>query len=94
VRKLGGDPLDPGAALAFVSEHQGQLCNSENGRRLERLGHPLADASRHDTQSGAILDQVEDFARGGWLLHDLWPEAGALTLFNQPITNLGLRAIG
>jgi len=94
VRKFGGDPLDSGAALAFVGEHELQLSNAENRRGLEFLCHPVADASRHDTQSGAILDQVEDFARGGWLLHDLWPEAGALTLFNQPITNLGLRALG
>ena len=88
------DPLNPGAALAFVSEHELQLSNSENRRRLEFLRHPVADASRHDPKSSVILDQVKRFARGAWLLHDLRPEAGALTLFKQPITNLGLHPLG
>jgi len=80
--------LDPEATLAFVSEHELQLSDSENRRRFEFLCHSVADPARHDPESGAILDQVEGFASGGRLLHDLWFETGALTLFKQPITNL------
>jgi hypothetical protein len=94
LRKFGGDPLDPWTALAFVGEHELELTDSENGTRLEFLRHPIADACRHDPEAGVILDQIEGFTRGGWLLHDLWFETGALTLFNQPIANLGLHSLG
>jgi hypothetical protein len=86
--------LDPGTAFAFVGEHELELSDSENVTRLEFLRHPVTNASGHDPESGAILDQVEGLACGGWLLHDLWLETGALTLFNEPLTNLGLRALG
>ena len=92
--KLRCDPLNPGAALALVSENELQLSDSENGRRLECVRHLVADASGHDPESSVILNQVKCFARGGWLLHDLRPEAGALTLFKQPIANLGLHPLG
>ena len=88
MRKFPDDPLDPGAALAFVSEHQLQLSHSENGRRLECVPYPVADASRHNAESRAILDQVKCFARGGWLLDYLRRETRMKTLFKQPITNL------
>ena len=92
--ELRCDPLNPGTALAFVSEHELQLSDSENRSRLEFLRHPVADASGHDPESSVILDQVKCFARGGWLLHDLRPEAGALSLIKQPIANLGLHPFG
>ena len=92
--KFDSDPLDPRAALAFVREHQLQLSDSENGRRLEFFCHPVADASGHDPESGVILDQIKCFARRGWLLHDFRLETGTLTPVKQPIANLGLRALG
>ena len=93
MRKFRDDPLDPAAAPAFVSEHQLQLSNSKDGRRLEFLGHSVAHASRHYPESGVILDQIKCFARGCWFLDYLWFEAGTSTLRKQPITDLGLHAL-
>jgi hypothetical protein len=77
----------------LVSKHKRKLADSNNRRGFELLGHPFAHPARHDPESGAILDQIEGFARGRWLLYDPWPEAGTFTLLNDPFANLGVRAL-